>query len=142
MQWMSSLPAMITLGIATIAEMLAYYIPLVDNLLDTVSSPAAAVCGTLLMGSTIIEMDPSIKWPIFIIAGGGMATAVQSGTSVLRAASSGVTGGLGNPVISTVEVVFASILSILSIVLPIAAGLVVLWLIYKISAKRMAKTNF
>lgn len=61
MQWMGSLPAIVTFGVATVAEIVAYYIPFVDNLLDTISVPAAAICGSLLMGSTIIEMDPLIK---------------------------------------------------------------------------------
>jgi hypothetical protein len=139
MQWMATWPAIITLSIATIAEVLAYYIPFIDNLLDTIATPAAALCGTLLMGSTIIDIDPLIKWPISIIAGGGMATAIQGGTSVIRAASSSTTGGMANPVVSTIEAVFAAVLSLLSIVLPIAAGLVILWLFYKIVKRIWAK---
>ena len=139
MSWMASLPTMITLGVATVLEIGAYYLPIIDNALDVVAAPAAAICGTLLMGSTIVEMEPLIKWPISIIAGGGMATAVHTGSATVRAASTGLTAGLGNPIVSTVETVLATVLSILSILLPIAAGVVILWLIVKIVRSRKAK---
>jgi len=139
MQWMTSMPAIITLSVATIAEILAFYIPFVDNLLDTVATPAAAICGTLLMGSTIVEMEPLIKWPISIIAGGGLATAVQSGTSVVRATSSGLTAGMGNPFVSTLEAILATIMSFLSILLPVAAGAVILYITYRFIIKKRLK---
>jgi hypothetical protein len=47
--FISGLPAMITLGIATVIEICAYYIPFIDNLLDTIATPLAAVAGTLVM---------------------------------------------------------------------------------------------
>ena len=36
-EWLSGLPTLITTGIATVVEILAYYIPFVDNILDTLS---------------------------------------------------------------------------------------------------------
>ncbi len=132
MQWMSSIPAMVTLGVANVLEIIAYYVPVLDNALDAIATPAAAVCGTLLMGSTIMEIDPLIKWLVSIIAGGGLATTIQSGTTVVRADSTGFTAGLGSPVVSTLEAIFAIVMSIISIFLPILAGIVILWLIYKL----------
>jgi hypothetical protein len=139
MLWMGSLPAVITFSVATVIEIVAYYVPFVDNLIDTIAAPAAAICGTLLMGSTIVEMEPLIKWPISIIAGGGMATAIHTGSATVRAASTGFTAGIGNPVVSTVETILATILSILSIVLPVAAAVVIVWLIVKIVKSRIKK---
>ena len=37
--WMSSIPALISFGVAAVVEVLAYYIPLVDNLLDNIATP-------------------------------------------------------------------------------------------------------
>ena len=141
MQWIGSIPAIVTFGVATILELVAYYIPFVDNLMDTVSTPAAPICGSLLMGSTIIEMDPLIKWPVSIIAGGGLATSIQSGNSLIRLKSSGLTGGVANPVVSTIEAGFAGIISFLSIFLLVAAGFVIVYLSYKIIQRRGSKTN-
>lgn len=130
MQWMASYPAMVNFGVATLLEIFGYYIPFVDNILDTVAAPAAVICGTLLMGSTILEMDPLIKWPISVIAGGGLATTILGGTSLIRAKSSGFTAGLGNAIISTIEGIVSGIISITSIVLPVLSVVIILWILY------------
>ncbi len=139
MGWMLSQTAIITFGVATLLEIFGYYIPFVDNLLDVISAPA--ICGTLLMGSTIVEMEPFIKWPISVIAGGGIAAAVQSGTSVARATSSTFTAGLGNPILSTIEAVIAAVLSVVNILLPVVAGVFVLWLVFKLYSLRAKKNK-
>ena len=46
-QWLASWPAIISFGTATVAEILAYYIPFVDNFLDTITTPLAVGGGTL-----------------------------------------------------------------------------------------------
>ena len=45
-QWIGSLAAVLTLGIATVVEVFAYFIPWVDNALDSIAIPLAAVAGT------------------------------------------------------------------------------------------------
>lgn len=126
--WIGGVPALITLGIAMITEILAYYIPFVDNLLDTVATPLAAIAGTAAMASTIVHLDPMVTWGLAIIAGGGTATAMQGMTSMTRLASSVKTAGVGNPVVSTAETGTAITLSSLAIFLPIIALIVVVLL--------------
>lgn len=126
--WIGGFPALITLGIAMIAEIFAYYIPFVDNLLDTIATPLAAIAGTATMASTLIDLDPMLTWGLAIIAGGGTATAMQGMTSVTRLASSVKTGGLGNPVVSTAETGTAITLSTLSIFVPIIALILVIFI--------------
>lgn len=126
--WIGGFPALITLGIAMIAEIFAYYIPFVDNLLDTIATPLAAIAGTVVMASTMIDLDPMMTWGLAIIAGGGTATAMQGMTSVTRLASSVKTGGLGNPVVSTAETGTAITLSTLSIFVPILALIIVIFI--------------
>lgn len=123
--WIGGFPAMITLGVAMISEIFAYYIPFVDNLLDTIATPLAAIAGTAAMASTLIDLDPMLTWGLAIIAGGGTATAMQGMTSVTRLASSVKTAGLGNPVVSTAETGTAITISSLAIFLPIVALFVV-----------------
>jgi len=128
--WVGSMPAMIALGSATLLEILGFYIPWVDNLLDTVAIPTAAFAGTAVMASTAIDMDPFWKWALAIIAGGGTATAVKTSQAGTRAASTGTTGGLANPVVATGEVVASAALSAVSIFFwPLAAVLTILLLI-------------
>ena len=126
--WVGSFPALITLGIAMIVEIFAYYIPFVDNLLDTIATPLAAIAGTAAMASTLVNLDPMLTWGLAIIAGGGTATAMQGMTSVTRLASSVKTGGLGNPIVSTAETGTAITLSTLSIFVPIIALIIVIFI--------------
>jgi len=142
--WVGSTTAMITLGIATIAEILAYLIPWIDNILDTIAIPLAAIAGTAIMLSTVADFDPFIIWILAIIAGGGTATAIKSSTSTTRLASTATTAGLANPVISTVESGISIVLSILAIFLPVLAVILVIfifWMIYKVFKKVVPKNK-
>jgi hypothetical protein len=53
MSWLSTWPAMISLGTAAVAEIGAYYIPFVDNLLDTIAAPLSVAAGTVLASSIL-----------------------------------------------------------------------------------------
>jgi len=137
-QWVGSWPAIITLGAATLIEIVAYYIPVVDNLLDTLSVPMATIAGTLLMASTLTDMGEVATWALAIIAGGGVAATVSGTTAATRAVSTGTTGGTGNFLVNTGETAASSVLSITSIIwAPIAFVLVLitLFLIWRIWKK-------
>ena len=127
--WLSSDIAMMIFLVAAIFEIGGYYIPWIDNLLDSVASPAAIVAGTLITASFITGMDPWLQWLLALIAGGGVAGAVQATTVVTRASSPVTTGGLGNPIVSSVETSGAFLGSALSILAaPFAIGVFVLLL--------------
>ena len=127
--WLSSDIAMMVFLVAAIFEIGGYYIPWIDNLLDSVASPAAIVAGTLITASFITGMDPWLQWLLALIAGGGVAGAVQATTVVTRASSSVTTGGLGNPIVSSVETSGAFLGSALSILAaPFAVGIFMLLL--------------
>ena len=127
--WLSSDIAMMVFLVAAIFEIGGYYIPWIDNLLDSVASPAAIVAGTLITASFITGMDPWLQWLLGLIAGGSAAAAVQATTVVTRASSSVTTGGLGNPIVSSVETSGAFLGSALSILAaPFAVGIFVLLL--------------
>ena len=120
-QWIGSLAAVITLGVATLVEIFAYYIPYIDNLLDSIAVPLAAIAGTAVMVSTVADLSPVITWAMAIIAGGGTAAAIKGASGATRLASTATTGGLGNPIVSTIETGTSVIMSALSIFLPIIA---------------------
>lgn len=141
--WIASTPALITLIVATGLEIAAYYIPWVDHLLDTVASPAAVVAGVVASASVISGMDPYLKWTTAVIAGGGLAGAVQVVTTGTRGVSTLTTAGFGNPVVSTAEAGGSLVLSLLAIVAPLVAlGLVIVFLAFVTSrfAGRRRKT--
>jgi len=129
--WLGTLPALILLGVAAAVEILAYYIPGVDNLLDTVATPAAFVAGTVVAAAVMTDLPPMVKWAAAVIAGGGIAGATQSVTTLARAKSTVFTGGLGNPVIATAEFGGSLLVSLLALAAPLltlVAIVVVLWL--------------
>lgn len=123
--WIGGLPALISFGVAMIFEIIAYYIPFVDNLLDTIAIPLATIAGFVVMASTMIDVNPTTTIILSIIAGGGTALAAQSLTTTTRLASSVKTGGIGNPLLSTAETGTAITLSSFAIFLPIIAVILV-----------------
>jgi len=127
--WLSSDIAMIIFLVAAIFEIGGYYIPWIDNLLDTVASPAAIVAGTVITTSFIDIESWWLQLLLGLIAGGGAAGAVQATTVLTRASSTITTGGLGNPIVASVETSGAFLGSALSILAaPIAVGVFVLLL--------------
>tara|TARA_B110000444_G_scaffold75936_1_gene71560 strand:+ start:14583 stop:15176 length:594 start_codon:yes stop_codon:yes gene_type:complete len=119
------------LAAAVVLEIGGYMIPWVDNLLDIVATPAAAIAGVLMMGSVMDDYDPMLQWTLSIVAGGSVAGTVQTGTVAIRALSLGTTGGLANPLISILEAMMAVFVTILVILAPLLALLVVVFgLIY------------
>jgi hypothetical protein len=123
--WLGAPPALIMLTVAALVEVLAYYIPVIDNLLDVVSAPAAFIAGTILSAAVMTDMPPMLKWTAAVIAGGGVAGFTRGLTGVLRAHSTVLTGGLGNFVISTAELGGAVLISFLALAAPLLAILLV-----------------
>ncbi len=119
--WAGSTTAVVAFSIATAAEIAAYYIPWVDNTLDSIAAPLATVAGVLVMASVLTDIEPFWRWTLAVIAGGGIAATTQITTTKARLASSLTTGGLANPVLATVENVSSTVLSVLAVVWPIVA---------------------
>jgi uncharacterized membrane protein len=141
-EWMGSVPALISFGVATVVEVLAYYIPFVDNLLDSIATPLSVGAGTLLMTSVFPAENEWIKWIMGFVVGGGAAATIQSGSAFTRLLSTGITAGTGNPVVSTGEGVAATGFSIMSLFTPIlvAVLLVILMIILlRFAYRRMVK---
>ncbi|WP_325447826.1 DUF4126 domain-containing protein [Gelidibacter sp.] len=130
--WIGSLTAVITFGVATLIEILAYYIPFVDNLLDTIAIPLATIAGTAVMVSTVADLDPIITWAMAIIAGGGTAAAIKSAAGASRVTSTVSTAGFGNPLVSTIETGTSLVISIFSIFLPVIAFVLVIFILFAI----------
>ncbi len=129
LEWIGSDIALWCLGCATLAELLGYYIPWVDNALDTITGPLALVAGTIIMSGMLPDLPGYMQWGVGIVGGAGAAGAVQAGTTALRGGSSVTTGGVANPVVSTAENIMATVGSLLAVVAPVLALLGLLGLI-------------
>ncbi len=133
--WIGSTPALITLGVAMFVEVAAYYIPLIDNMLDSIAVPLAAIAGTLAVGVTLPEMNEIATWALAIIAGGGTAATISGTTATARAVSTTTTAGAGNFLVNTGETLGAMFMSVTAIALaPLAflIAVVVLYFCYRI----------
>lgn len=125
-EWIAGIQVTIAFGLATALEIAAYYVPWLDNIMDTIASPVSVIAGTIVTASLITDMPPSLKWTISIIAGGGIAGLLQGATVALRAKSTLFTGGLGNSIVASLELAASIVVSILSILIPIVAFILTL----------------
>jgi hypothetical protein len=104
------------------------------------ATPAAFVAGTIVSAAVMIDAPPMVKWTAAVIAGGGIAGLTQGMTGILRAHSTVLTGGLGNPIIATAELGGAALISLVALAAPtIAIALVVVFLIV---ALRLVRRRF
>ncbi|ULQ58038.1 DUF4126 domain-containing protein [Flavihumibacter rivuli] len=137
MAWLGTMPAIISFGVASVLEIGAYYVPFIDNLLDTIASPLAVAAGTLVAASVLPagEMEPLLRWGLGLIAGGATAGSIQLGTGILRLFSTKSTAGTGNALVATGENAAAITGSALSLLVPVIFAVIMLvlagWIIYK-----------
>jgi len=141
MQWLASWPAIICFGTAAIAEVAAYYIPFIDNVLDTIATPLSVAAGTVLATSflPLADFDPLLRWGAGLLAGGSSAGVIHIGAGLLRLFSSKATIGTGNAIVSTTENAAAISGSLLSFVIPVIVAVVLILLIVWILAKLIGR---
>ncbi len=137
--WIGTYSALVVFATASVLEIAAYYIPLVDNLMDSIAGPAAVAAGILVSASSFVHLDPLLKWTLAIIAGGGTAAIFHGSTALVRGASTALTGGTGNHAVATAELGIASGLSILAIALPLLSMIVIFALLILIIGKGFRK---
>lgn len=138
-EWLGGWPALLGLTVATVFELGAYYIPWLDNLLDTVATPASVIAGTLLSTSFLQIDNPVLHWGLGLILGGSSAGIIQAGTSLLRLGSTATTGGAANPIVATGENVASVGLSIFTIFLPLVAVVIIFFILIFVIGRLVAK---
>ena len=139
--WLGSTPALLAFALATVIEVGAYTVPFIDHLMDTITTPAAVIAGTLLTASLLGDTSPFLKWSLALIAGGGAAGIVQVGTMAVRGGSTLLTGGFGNLVVAILELAGSAVMTLLSLLLPVlilAALLVTVFFVIFFIARRFS----
>jgi hypothetical protein len=120
-QWIGTWPALIAFGTATVVEIAGYYIPWLDHVLDVIATPSAIVAGTVITASMVTDMSPFLRWTLGVVAGGGAAGLVQTATVMTRTASLVGTGGSANPVVATAELSGSILTTLLALIAPAVA---------------------
>lgn len=141
-QWVASNAALGSFAVATVVEIVAYYIPFVDNLLDHISTPAAIAAGTVISASVLPVDSELVKWITGFILGGGTAAVIQGGTSALRLGSSGTTAGTANFLVATGENVAAAVTPVITLAVPIIMALMILgsfYIVFRLLIRRNRK---
>ena len=144
--WMTSEPFLIVVGVAAMLEAGAYYIPLVDNMLDVLATPAALAGGTVIVSSLLPEMNPVAQWTTAALLGGGTAGIVQTGTVLTRGASTITSAGLANPLVATGETGGSLLAVALAIFVPVFFGVavviglvaLVVWIVRRLAGRRQS----
>jgi len=126
LDWAETPQALAVFAVACLLEVGGYYLPWFDHLLDIVATPAAILAGTVVAASVTPEMNPLVQWTLALVVGGGTAGVTKGLMNLLRGTSTAASGGLTNPLVATVELVIAVVLSALAVTLPLVAGAMVL----------------
>ncbi len=128
-EWLNHPMIILVLGTATLAEIASYYIPWVDNLLDTVATPGAIGSGTLIATALLPEMNSALQWGLGLLLGGGTAGVVQGATVLTRGASTATSGGLANPVVATAETGGSIAVAGLAFLIPLVIGILAIFVV-------------
>ena len=140
--WLAEPEATWALGAASVVEVAAYLVPWLDNALDAVATPAAVIAGTLAAGAVLGgELSSFLRWSLAVIAGGGVAGAVQGSTVLARGASSAATLGIANPLLGLLELGAALLVAGLALVMPLVGLLLVIGLVLVLVRRRRRRRS-
>jgi len=137
----SSDVSILLLGVASLSEILAYKVPWMDNMLDSLATPMAGLAGVSVVAISLEGADPSVQWALAIIAGGGTSLSIQSATVAGRGLSSMSTLGLANPFFSIIEDVASVSLIFIALLAPLLALFASLMLIFVILRRKMQESD-
>jgi len=119
-QFLSSDKAIVLFGVATLVELLGDKIPAVDHALDAIGTGLRPAAGALLASSVLGTVtDPLTAVALGTAVGAPTALIPHALKTAVRAVSTGVTGGLANPVLSFLEDALSVLLFILAVLVPL-----------------------
>lgn len=135
LSWAGNGFVLLGLGVATVVEITAFYIPWLDSMLDTISAPMAVIAGTILTYCVLDDASDTSRILLSLVGGGGSAGLVAGTTALTRGASTVLTAGLGNSVVSSVENGLSIVGVILALAVPVLG--VILLIVFLIAAIKL-----
>jgi Domain of unknown function (DUF4126) len=137
--WLASDPALIALAVATVVELAADKIPVVDHALDTVGMVLRPAAAWLAAYSLLVHW-PAPWGQIAALLPALMALGVQGAKAKIRLGSTALTLGTGNPMVSVVEDLVSFALSAAALIAPWLALIGLLVLILVLARRRRRAT--
>lgn len=125
MAFLSGDIALIALVIATILEIGADKIPIVDHFLDVSATFVRPAAGAVAGMAMFADLPQPVAIGLALVLG-TISLGTHAGRAQLRVGSTVTTGGTANPVVSAVEDGVSGGISLLAILVPILAGIVAL----------------
>jgi hypothetical protein len=122
--FLASNRALLLFGVATAIEIIGDKIPAIDHGLDMLSTVLRPAAGSLIAASVMWQVnDPLTALAVGVAVGAPSALVPHAAKTILRAASTTLTGGLANPVISLVEDVLALAVFVFTVIVPLLAAI-------------------
>ena len=119
-QFLASNRALVLFGVATAIELIGDKIPAIDHALDVIGTPLRPAAGALLAASVLGTVtDPLTSVVLGVTVGAPSAFVPHVAKSALRSASTTVTGGLANPLLSILEDAILVLTFVLAVLLPL-----------------------
>jgi len=119
-QFLASNKALVLFGAATAIELIGDKIPAVDHALDLIGTPLRPLAGALLAAAVLGTVtDPLTSIVLGTAVGAPSALVPHAAKSAVRAASTTMTGGLANPVLSLIEDAISLATFLLAVLVPL-----------------------
>jgi hypothetical protein len=129
--FLSSNKALILFGVATLVELVGDKVPAVDHALDAIGTPLRPAAGALLAASVLGTVwDPLTALALGTAVGAPSALVPHAAKTALRAASTTLTGGIANPLLSVLEDVLSVATFILAVLVPAVVVLLLLFTLF------------
>jgi Domain of unknown function (DUF4126) len=122
---LATTPGLIVLGVLFVLDFVGDKVPAVDSLLHAAGSVVHPVAGAIAFaGPTDIPTDlPSL---LQFALGASLAGSLHATRATVRPASTTLTAGAGNPLLSLGEDVVSAVLSVLAVLVPVLGAIVLL----------------
>ena len=128
--WIGNDFVLAILALATVVEICAFFIPWIDNLLDTLATPTSILAGTILSASSLSDFPPGLQWILSLITGVSITGGFQMATVTIRGSSSLFTGGLMNPLFTIFEDLMSFVITLTMIIAPILGILLIIFIAF------------
>src|SRR3954447_11763011 len=117
-RFFATTPVLIVVGVLYLIEFLADKVPTVDHIWDIIHTLIRPVAGALVAWAAVSDKIPHGAVILAAVIAGGAALGSHATKATVRGASTLTTAGLGNPVLSVIEDVFAFVNALIAIFLP------------------------
>lgn len=127
--WLASDAALLIFGIASVVEVLADKVPAVDHALDLLQTVLSPVAGAVATVAALSGWPAPFALALAIIVGAPVAGGLHAIGALTRIKSSATTGGAGNPFLSMLEDVLATVMVILAFLAPLLVVIAIVWVV-------------